>query len=704
MTAFDRLCPALQYHVANTLGWQDLRPVQQLTIDALLDGHNAVVLAPTAGGKTEAAFFPLLSEMDRHDWAPVSVLYLSPIKALLNNQDSRIQHYAALLGRRAFTWHGDVGPTARKRFLRDPCDILLTTPESVEAMLMSSRVPARALFAGLQAVIIDEVHAFADDDRGAHLASLLERLVAYAQRDICRIGLSATVGNPATILSWLAGSSKRQGQVVDPGGNRQPPHLTLDWVGDLDNAARVIDQLHRGRKRLVFVDSRRKVEQLGQRLDRQACETYLIHGSLAAAQRQFSERMFAEGTQCVIVATSAMELGIDIGDLDHVLQIDGPGSVASFLQRMGRTGRRPGTQANCTFLCTASAGLLEAAAIIQLFREGYVEPVDPHPAASHIYAHQLMALSLQQGGVAISDVDAWLGKARAFVDLTQDTRDAILQHMLAQNILASQAGRLWLGPDGERLYGRRNFAELYAVFSTPRIITVRWGGRDLGSVDGQFLATLQDAQGQSAFSLGGRPWKVLSIDWSRGICAVEPAQYAPAARWSGRPQFLSYALCQAMRRVLIGQEHDPAWSQRAAASIQTMRDEHPFLHDHPAPLTELPNEGIRWWTFAGGRANTLLARMLEAALGGRCVVRNTSIDLLEEAGKSMLVVRQLLRQWHQDDRPHAADLIACAGSAQKERISKFEPCLPEHLRQQLWSRSGLDQQGAKATLTLMETK
>ncbi|HEY5372610.1 MAG TPA: DEAD/DEAH box helicase, partial [Polyangiaceae bacterium] len=161
MTAFDRLTGAVQYQILNTLGFSQLRPVQEQSIDAILDGNNCVVLAPTAGGKTEAAFFPILSAMDAGDWKPVSVLYLSPIRALLNNQEARIGRYAETIGRRVFKWHGDTTPGPRKAFLKDPADILLTTPESLEAMLMSPNVSAARLFAGLRAVIIDEIHAFA---------------------------------------------------------------------------------------------------------------------------------------------------------------------------------------------------------------------------------------------------------------------------------------------------------------------------------------------------------------------------------------------------------------------------------------------------------------------------------------------------------------------------------------------------------------
>ncbi|RYZ17759.1 MAG: DEAD/DEAH box helicase, partial [Myxococcaceae bacterium] len=223
--AFGQLSPLLQQAIVNGLGFRDLRPVQLLTIEAVLAGKNCIVLAPTAGGKTEAAFFPVLSRMDSESWRPVGALYLSPIRALLNNQEERIARYAMLVGRTAFKWHGDTKESLRRQFLAHPADVLLTTPESLEAMLMSPRVNAAHVFGGLQAIVIDEIHSFAAGDRGAHLVSVLERLVRYAGRDVQRIGLSATVGNPEAILHWLQGSSRREKAIVQPGGASRPPHI-----------------------------------------------------------------------------------------------------------------------------------------------------------------------------------------------------------------------------------------------------------------------------------------------------------------------------------------------------------------------------------------------------------------------------------------------------------------------------------------------
>ncbi len=694
-SGFDRLSPALQYQIVNTLGFRSLRPVQLLTIDAVLDGRNCVVLAPTAGGKTEASLFPLLSAMNDEDWRPVSLLYLSPIRALLNNQEARVERYAGLLGRRACKWHGDTAQSKRKRFIADPADVLLTTPESLEAMLMSSKVPARRLFAGLRAVIIDEVHAFADDDRGAHLSAILERLTRFCGHDVQRVGLSATVGNPEQILRWLQGSSQREGAVISPPKPQTTPELALDYVGTPANAATLIKRLHPGRKRLVFVDSRRGVEELGKLLLDAELTTYVTHGSLSAAQRREAEQAFEQGRDCVIAATSALELGIDVGDLDHVLQLDAPPSVASFLQRMGRTGRRPGTVPNCTFLTTKDDALIQAAAILRLHARGYVEPVRPRTSAYHVLAHQLLGLAIQHQGVARDRWWPWLRGAAAFSGIGEDEREAIVEHMLAVGIASETDAKLWLGPRGERLYGRRNFAELYAVFSTPRLITVVWDRRELGTVDAQFLAGAGEGEGPTTFTLAGRAWQVVSLDWQRGVCAVQPSDRARTTRWSGAPQYLGFDLCRAMREVLVDDAVDPVWSKRAREAIARLRDEHEFLQAGPAPMLVAGDE-ITWWTHAGGRANLLLAKLAEAELGGTAVVRNESLRLRSEAGHSVARVQDWLAQLRATGRPNEADALRLASAAARSRISKFEPCLPEPIVAKLAALEVVDLDGARA--------
>ena len=392
---FDLLHPALQHHIVNSLGWRSLRSLQDQTIEPILAGEHVLAMAPTAGGKTEAAIFPILSKMLTEDSRGLTVIYLCPLRALLNNLHLRLGSYADLVGRRVGLWHGDVTQSQRKQLLADPPDILLTTPESLEAMLVSTGVDHHAWLAQLRTVVIDEAHAFAADDRGWHLLAVLARITRLAGHELQRIALSATIGNPDEVLDWLTTGCTAPARVINPPvTDAIQPDVTLDYVGSLDNAALVISRLHRGAKRLAFVDSRARAEQLASALRQRDVTTFVSHGSLGLDERRQAEQAFAEARDCVIVATSTLELGIDVGDLDHVIQIDAPPTVASMLQRLGRTGRRAGTSRNMTVLATSDDALLLAAAVLLRWSEGYVEPTVPPPLPLHLIGQQVLALTL----------------------------------------------------------------------------------------------------------------------------------------------------------------------------------------------------------------------------------------------------------------------------------------------------------------------
>ena len=454
--------------MVNSLGWRELRPFQAEVIPGILAGQHMIILAPTAGGKTKAAFMPIASRMLSEDWKGLSLLYICPIKALLNNLDVRLQRYCTLLGRRSALWHGDVTTTARRHVLRDPPDCLLTTPESLELMLVSPNVDARSLFANLRVVVVDEIHAFAGDDRGWHLLSVLQRITRLAGRDLQRIGLSATVGNPEVLIDWLAGSCAGDRVVYRPAENgNSRAEVKLDFVGSLENAAVVISRLYRGEKRLVFVDSRARAEELGAGLRQLGITTFVTHSSLSQEQRRQAEDAFANRDDCVIVATSVLELGIDVGNLDRVIQIDSPPTVSSFLQRMGRTGRRAETTRNCLFLATRDETLIQAAGLIDLWHTGYVEPIQPPAEPYHVLAQQVMALVLQEQGVGRYTWMEWIAGVPAFTNLPSERTQEVVAWMLTQGMLWEEQGILGIGQKGENTYGRRHFLELL-WFSSPR--------------------------------------------------------------------------------------------------------------------------------------------------------------------------------------------------------------------------------------------
>ena len=629
MTAgLDRLHPVVVHHIVNSLGWQSLHPLQDQAAGPVLDGADALLLAPTAGGKTEAAMFPLLTAMQTGGWPGMSVIYVCPLKALLNNLLPRLETYAGWLGRRVAIWHGDVTASARQRILREPPDVLLTTPESLEAMLISLKVEHGRLFTDLRAIVIDEVHAFAGDDRGWHLLAVLERLTRVAGRPIQRIGLSATVGNPAELLGWLQGAGRdtRYAKVISPDtmpaaspaqsggaagggvlGSAAVPagDVELDYVGSVSNAATVIAALHRGEKRLVFCDSRQLVEEIGAALRERGVTTFLSHASLPLDDRRQAERAFAEARDCVIVATSTLELGIDVGDLDRVIQVNHPPGVAAFLQRIGRTGRRAGAGRNCLFLAVDTGSLLWAAGLLHLWGQGYVEPVVAPPEPRHIVAQQLLALCLQEHRIGSQ---LW---AQEWNGLAPFDRSAgpILRYLTEQGFIDRDGELLFIGPAAEQRFGHRHFMGMTAVFTAPPQFTVLSGRQEIGRTDPMLLTEKTD--GPRLLLLGGRSWKVTWTDWTRRRCYVEPAEGGGKARWlTPGVSGASFALARAVREVLLGADPPVALTQRAKRILAEVREEYvPAVH--PGGTVIVRNgEDVRWWTWAGYRANATLAATL----------------------------------------------------------------------------------------------
>lgn len=624
---FELLHPGVQYHLANTLRWNGLRPTQAAAVAPILAGDDALVLAPTAGGKTEAATFPLLSAMAEQDWQGTSVLYVCPLRALLNNLQPRLHGYAQWLGRTAAVWHGDVPQSARQRILRERPDILLTTPESLEAMLVSTKVDPRVLFAGLRAVVVDEVHAFAGDDRGWHLLAVLERLARIAGRPLQRIGLSATVGNPDELLQWLQGGTPgRPRRVVDPAvpAAATTPEITVDHVGSIDNAATVIAALHQGEKRLVFVDSRRRAEELGAALRERGITTFLSHSSLSAAERRRSEAAFADARDTVIVATSTLELGIDVGDLDRVIQIGSPRTVASFLQRLGRTGRRPGTVRNCLFLGIDDEQVLLTLGMLECWSRGWVEPIVAPPSPRHIAAQQMLALCLQEHRLGEKSWRDWWGSLPIF----DEHADEIMAFLQAQGYFERDGNFLHIGPEAERRFGRRYFSDLTAVFSAPPEFTVLAGRNEVGTVGTDLL--VEEVDGPRVLLLGGRSWLVTHLDWQRRRCFVEPVDGGGRAKWSGTGGGVSYDVTQGMRAVLLGvTPTGVTLTRRADHVLAELREGYADTVDAESTVLMMPSEGSgRWWTWAGTAANRTVQASLPELVDPRQRVDEKSLRLL----------------------------------------------------------------------------
>lgn len=683
MTSFDRLHPVLQHHIVNSLGWTSLRSTQEKAINPVLEGRDVLLLAPTAGGKTEAAVFPILSRMLSEHWSGLSVLYVCPLRALLNNLEPRLARYAGLVGRSVAVWHGDVDAGRKRSALLNPPDLLLTTPESIESILISRRINHSAFFSALRVVVADELHAFAGDDRGWHLLSLLERLNRITGRRIQRIGLSATVGNPHALAAWL--SQTGEASVVGRSAPSSNDDVEIDFVGSLENAALVLSRVFRGEKRLVFCDSRSRVESLVAMLRLYGVRTFVCHSSLSTEERRRAEEACSQSSDCIIVSTSALELGIDLGDLDRVIQIDAPSRVSSFLQRMGRTGRRQGTRRNCLFLATTDDALVVASGLVRLWHEGAIEDVVPPPRPLHILAQQILALILQQQGLPENHWGTWIGKTFASID--RRAVDGLIAHMKSSGLLADGQGVLGMGFAAEASLGRRNFLELTSAFTTPLLMTVRHGNAELGEVAPTTLHPRRD--GLTTLLLGGRSWRVNGVDWRKRVVWVEPSAEGGKSLWPGSSRLMPYSLCRAVEAALV-EKHAPAkLSKRASARLEVLHEVYSFCDGHSIPLV-MDGTGLgRLWTFAGSAVNEPLKCAIASGGGPTGGSDNFSVAL---KGASEASFPGLLA------RLQPADCRPSLPSDMDEAL-KFSTCLPPHERDQILVERLRDERGIEETLS-----
>ena len=698
MSVFSKFSPRLQEAIVARLGWTSLRPVQEQAGEALLAGSNAVILAPTAGGKTEASMFPTLSQLVDEQPSAVGAIYIAPIKALLNNQSERLDLYTEMVGLNRFVWHGDTNSAARKKFLKEPAELLMTTPESLEVMLVSQRVNEGKLFADLRVVIIDEVHAIAGSDRGAHLMSVLERINRYSKNDIQRIGLSATVGNPDAILEWLQGSSERSGIVVDPPKKPAKRELLITHQEGVAQIARDAASVAQGCKSLFFCQSRAMTETVAESMRRSGTEVFVHHSAVSKEERQLAEENFHTGSDACIVCTSTLELGIDVGDLDKVMQAEAPDSVGSFLQRMGRTGRREGQSANTTFFCESSEQVLQAIALIELAKSGWVENVNVSRRCWPVIIHQLLAMALAGNGIAIEAAWHHLHQILDFSEITREEFNGLLEHMIEDESLIETEGQLVLGPTAERRFGRRNFMELFAVFTSPRNYKVEdLGGSPLGTLSQDFVDRL--VEDVSSFLLAGRAWAVSMIRHDERRVIVVPAPRGRQPSWGGfLPQFLGFDLCQAILGIIASTEDYAYLNPNARSELNAQRDE---LRGIVSPGTggyDLVGDEFQWWTFAGGRINSTLRHALSIVNPDWIIIPDNFVVKIRgnvTSASCLEAIQQISQPEFWDDNETWQHVTA---GLPNYRLSKFQPLMPPWVEQEIVGDYLLDFRGARQWL------
>jgi ATP-dependent helicase Lhr and Lhr-like helicase len=699
-SAFSRFPERLQTAIVSRLGWTSLRPVQEQAATAILEGHNALVLAPTAGGKTEASLFPLLAQMVEQEPQGVGILYIAPIKALLNNQNERIGLYTEMLGLNHFLWHGDIKPSQKKAFLRQPTTVLMTTPESLEVMLMSASIDHKAIFGDLRAIVIDEVHALAGSDRGAHLLSVVERTCQVSKNDLQRIGLSATVGNPEQILTWLQGCSQRSSQIINPKADPVRKQIQITFKESLSDLATATCQQAFQKKSLLFCQSRALAESIAAQMQNRGIDVFIHHSSVALEERALAEAEFHRGQNNCIVCTSTLELGIDVGDLDRVMQINAPDTVSAFLQRLGRTGRRGGT-ANTSFFVDNSAALLQAIALVELARRHWVESVSLTARNWPVLVQQILALTMQTNGISPGDIWQQLKTVSDFGQISRDDYDGLIRHMLQTEFLYLEKGLLTIGTKTEKVFGRKNFMALYAVFSAPQQYEVYTSkGQAIGSLEDKFVDSL--IPGMSCFLLGGRAWITHLVDRDQQRIEVEPAPFGRQPNWGGFiPQFLSWQICQEIAKILRSATEIAYLDDPTQQVLATCRSEQRTTIQQP--LVWVNEQKANLWTYAGGKINRTLKYGLEHHWGWQVTANNFQITITGEHLTPASLIKAL-REVSQSTFWQTPEMQAfLLERLPGYRFSKFQQVLPPEFALEVVQSNLLDIPGlVKASTYLQE--
>ena len=603
----------LRRFLAYKLHWKYLNPIQEEAIPIILGGKDSLVIAPTASGKTEAVLLPVFSELLNNYFEPTSVIYVAPLKALINDMHNRIEYWGNYFDLKATKWHGDVSTSDRSKYINKPTDFLSITPESLEVILMNRNDKEKLrIFGNLRYVIIDEIHYFADSDRGTQLNSILNRISRYSQYDVQRIGLSATVGNPDAIQKWI--NHKEPAELIEDKSKRKSRYKIMSLFG---NQLVTHFNRHTDKKILFFCRSRRNTELFyalfNNRSDMK--NLFIHHSSLDKEIREEYEREFKEADAAFMFSTSTLELGIDIGNIDLVVQIEPTYSISSFLQRVGRSGRDPKKNVQQSIIIASRFDVLIALADLILAKEGKIEEIEISKSSKDLFFHQILSTVFSEGSISEKKVYKRLKNCYVFSEISFEDYQNLLDKMVELDFINKDSrGHLSLGFDFEMAFGRRNFMNFYSVFVPSYEYTIKEGKKLIGSLDVAFATMLEVG---SQFILGGKPWKVVFIDKDDSLIRVEkePSPDLDAPRWYADGAPLTYEISRKIYDILTVKFDDrfykwldPKSKDFLNYAIEKARENKFRKGIVPVHINKKSNT-VRIYTFAGDKANNLLVKI-----------------------------------------------------------------------------------------------
>jgi ATP-dependent helicase Lhr and Lhr-like helicase len=557
--------PGIDPRIADSVARRGIRTfteIQRLALPVLEGSSDALLISPTGTGKTEAALLPLLTRRLADPTPPISLLYVTPLRALNRDLEHRLLSLGKEIGLTVAVRHGDTTASARLAQSRSPPDLLLTTPETLQILLVGQRL--REGLRHVRTVVVDEIHELVGSDRGAQLSLTLERLDAWTGRRVRRIGLSATVGNPDAVARFLAPDPRS----VEVRVAREPrelvltarwaPDETVPLAPDLLRELKADDTLRRGlraveaeirahRTTLIFVNTRPTAEGLAARLNRLAPDLAIAvhHGSLSREVREEAERAFRDGQLRALVATSSLELGIDIGVVDHVVQFGSPHQVGRLLQRVGRSGHRSDRTIHGVVVSLDNDDLEEAAVLARRADEGEVEDASWRTRNRLAGAQQIVATLRAEGSVDRDRLVATLGHAPAVADLLPAEWDELVAYLVSLGLSKWSDGRLTSGRGTlHRFYSSLSLIPDERTYRLRDIAT----RRTIGTLDERFVLTQILAQPEEIFLLHGRTWKV--VEYRDGELLVETvSEIGQEPRWAGEDLPVPFDVAQEMGRL-----------------------------------------------------------------------------------------------------------------------------------------------------------
>jgi ATP-dependent Lhr-like helicase len=600
-------------------GFSSLRSIQEQSIEVILNNENVLILAPTASGKTEAALLPIMSSILNNNDSELYLkcLYVAPLKALINDIEERLidlkggENTAPYI----LKWHGDVPRSKKLKGLKEVPDILLTTPESLEVLLVSPHIDHLALFKKIQFVIIDEIHNFAFSPRGSQLISILSRLDYISETSIQKIGLSATIGNPQYILEWMCYKNPLKSSVISSTELPKKPDISIRYYEPDDEEAYFdnLKELCSSGKTLIFNNSKYVTEKIAKDLESLKIHAYVHHGSLSKFIREDAEDQIKNESRGVISATSTLELGIDIGDLDKVVQNQVLPSVNSFLQRIGRTGRRSGKNPFIACLSNEYDHLLLNIAIVSLgIIDKYSEPLNPSTKRYDILFQQLLSEAISEYGINKQRFFEKISKAYCFKEISIDDLESLIRYWHDRKLIRIENDDILLGVDGEKIFGRKNYLELFSVFDSNDQYEVIFNKDSIGVLDSWFV---KSKTGDFLFRLAGKKWKVKEIDDDRKTIDVVAAFSAEAPFWQAEANTtIEYKTAQRVREIL-NNEFDCSLVNLGSYEIDILKLIKKEAEFEPMSGSEIKiivrGNSIFIFTYAGTIYNTLLSILLE---------------------------------------------------------------------------------------------